>query len=70
MQLEIFMLCDAPDGTCGQAEYRHFDALSALEAPISHPQCAIAGRLRFEEIEGGAHRLNPASRREVPRIND
>jgi hypothetical protein len=31
--------------------------LRAFEAPISHPQCAIAGRLRFEEIEEGEHRV-------------
>src|SRR5947207_13918697 len=33
------------------------DSLRAFEAPISHPQCAIAGRLRFEEIEEGEHRV-------------
>jgi hypothetical protein len=31
--------------------------LRAFEAPIAHPQCAIAWQVRFEEIEEGEHRV-------------
>ena len=59
MQLEIFTLCDAATEHAGKLNIiGTFDALRALEAPIAHPQCAIAGRLRFEEIEEGEHRVS------------
>jgi hypothetical protein len=59
MQLEIFTLCDAATEHAGKLNIiGTFDALRALEAPIAHPQCAIAGRLRFESIEEGDHRVS------------
>ena len=59
MQLEIFTLCDAATEHAGKLNIiGTFDALRALEAPIAHPQCAIAGRLRFEQIEEGNHRVS------------
>src|SRR5882724_10943958 len=58
MQLEIFTLCDAATEHAGKLNIiGTFDALRAFEAPIAHPQCAIAGRLRFEQIEEGEHRV-------------
>src|SRR2546423_10449663 len=58
MQLEIFTLCDAATEHAGKLNIiGTFDSLRAFEAPISHPQCAIAGRLRFEQIEEGEHRV-------------
>jgi hypothetical protein len=58
MQLEIFTLCDAATEYAGKLNIiGTFDALRAFEAPIAHPQCAIAGRLRFEQIEEGEHRV-------------
>jgi hypothetical protein len=58
MQLEIFTLCDAATEHAGKLNIMGtFDSLRGFEAPISHPQCAIAGRLRFEEIEEGEHRV-------------
>src|SRR5256886_13193557 len=58
MQLEIFTLCDAATEHAGKLNIiGTFDALRAFEAPISHPQCAIAGRLRFEQIEEGENRV-------------
>src|SRR5438034_11696713 len=58
MQLEIFTLCDAATEHAGKLNIiGTFDSLRALEAPIAHPQCAIAGRLRFEPIEEGNHRV-------------
>jgi hypothetical protein len=59
MQLEIFTLCDAATEHAGKLNIiGTFDALRAIEAPIAHPQCAIAGRLRFEQIEEGNHRVS------------
>jgi hypothetical protein len=58
MQVEIFTLCDAATEHAGKLNIiGTFDALRGFEAPISHPQCAIAGRLRFEQIEEGEHRV-------------
>jgi hypothetical protein len=57
VQLEIFTLCDAATEHAGKLNIiGTFDSLRGVEAPIAHPQCAIAGRLRFEEIEEGEHR--------------
>jgi Family of unknown function (DUF6941) len=57
MELEIFTLCDAATEHAGKLNIiGTFDSLRGLEAPIAHPQCAIAGRLRFEQIEEGEHR--------------
>ena len=59
MQLEIFTLCDAATEHAGKLNIiGTFDALRAFEAPVAHPQCAIAGRLRFEAIEEGDHRVS------------
>jgi hypothetical protein len=58
VQLEIFTLCDAATEHAGKLNIiGTFDALRAFEAPVAHPQCAIAGRLRFEPIEEGDHRV-------------
>src|ERR1041384_1583588 len=58
MQLEVFRRGDAATEHAGKLNIiGTFDSLRAFEAPISHPQCAIAGRLRFEEIEEGEHRV-------------
>ena len=59
MQLEIFTLCDAATDYAGKLNIiGTFDALRAASAPITHPQCAIAGRLRFEQIEEGQHQIS------------
>ncbi|MFL6590183.1 MAG: DUF6941 family protein [Chthoniobacterales bacterium] len=61
MQLEIFTLCDAATEHAGKLNIiGTFDSLRAFEAPVAHPQCAIAGRLRFEQIEEGEHRVTLA----------
>jgi len=64
MQLEIFTLCDAATEHAGKLNIiGTFDVLRAAITPITHPQCAIAGRLRFEQIEmGSAYRCNPTRR--------
>lgn len=58
MQVEILTLCDAA------ADYHNklsllgaFDTITAPTFPTTHPQCAIALRLRFTRIEEGTHAL-------------
>lgn len=59
MRLEIFTLCDAATEHAGKLNIiGTFDCLRSREAPIAHPMCAIAGRLRFERIEEGPHRFS------------
>jgi hypothetical protein len=37
-----------------------FDRLSAKQAPVTHPQCALAIKLRFERLEEGQKRIQIA----------
>jgi hypothetical protein len=62
MKVEIFTLCDAATTDAGGKLniLGSFDRLMAREAPIVHPQCALAIKLRFERIEEGAKRLRVA----------
>ena len=58
MQLEIFTLCDAATEYAGKLNIiGTCRCVAAFEALIAHPQCAIAGRLWFEQIEEGDHRV-------------
>src|SRR5947209_13120442 len=59
MKVEIFTLCDAAtvDATGKLNILGSFDRLMAREAPVTHPQCALAIKLRFERIEEGQKRL-------------
>lgn len=58
MQLEILTLCK-------EARYNGqfldilgaFDVFMGVRAPVLVPNCAIAGRVRFERIEEGVHQL-------------
>lgn len=56
MKLEIFTLCDAAttDAAGKLNILGSFDRLNAAQAPITHPQCALAIKLRFERVEEGA----------------
>src|SRR5437588_732403 len=62
MRLEIFTLCDAAttDATGKLNILGSFDRLSAKEAPVIHPQCALAIKLRFERLEEGEKRIRIA----------
>jgi hypothetical protein len=57
MKLEVFTLCDA--ATADQAGKLNllgaFDTLFASTAPLTHPACAIAIRLRFGSADEGDH---------------
>ena len=56
MKIEIFTLCDAATTDAGGKLniLGSFDRLYAVQAPITHPQCALAIKLRFERVEEGA----------------
>jgi hypothetical protein len=62
MKVEIFTLCDAATTDAGGKLniLGSFDRLMAREAPVVHPQCALAIKLRFERLEQGQKRLRIA----------
>lgn len=58
MKLEVFALCDAAVDYAGKLSLLGaFDGIFAREAPVLHPQCAIALRLRVARVEEGKHHL-------------
>jgi hypothetical protein len=59
MKVEIFTLCDAATTDAGGKLniLGSFDRLMAREAPVTHPQCALALKLRFERVEEGQKRI-------------
>src|SRR5438445_6330503 len=62
MKVEIFTLCDAATvDSAGKLNILgSFDRLNAKEVPVTHPQCALAIKLRFERVEEGQKRLRIA----------
>src|ERR1700730_17133708 len=62
MKVEIFTLCDAATIDAGGKLniLGSFDRLNAKEAPMTHPQCALAIKLRFERVEEGQKRMRIA----------
>ena len=62
MKIEIFTLCDAAttDAAAKLNILGSFDRLMAKEAPVTHPQCALAIKLRFERLEEGQKRIRIA----------
>ena len=62
MRVEIFTLCDAAttDAAGKLNILGSFDRLNAMEAPVTHPQCALALKLRFERLEEGQKRIRIA----------
>lgn len=58
MNFEVFSLCDAATDSHGKLNILGaFDCIRARKAPVQHPQCAVAMRLRFYRGEEGAHDL-------------
>lgn len=55
MKVEIFTLCDAATNDAGGKLniLGSFDRLMARQEPITHAQCAVAIKLRFERVEEG-----------------
>lgn len=74
MKVEVFALCDAAVDYAGKLSLLGaFDGIFAREAPVLHPQCAIALRLRVARGEEGHHTLELAfidadGRRIVPPV--
>lgn len=59
MTVEIFTLCEAATSDLGGKLniLGSFDHLWAPEAPITHPLCALAVKLRFEKLEEGLKKI-------------
>ena len=58
MKIEIFALCDAATDSFGKLNILGtFETIYAASAPVEHPACAVALRLRFERIERGEHTI-------------
>jgi len=59
MQIEVFSLCDAAtiDAAGKLNVLGAFDTIWSAQIPVVYPQCAIALRLRFDNIEKGEHRV-------------
>jgi uncharacterized protein DUF6941 len=62
MKVEILTLCDAAtvDAAGKLNILGAFDRLNAASEPISHPQCALAFKVRFERIEEGNKKIRVA----------
>lgn len=75
MNIESFMLCDAATDNNGKLNVLGaFDSLYAKEAPITHPHCAVALRMRFSKLEEGAKKvkidiIDADGRNVVPSMN-
>jgi len=59
MNIEVFSLCDAATvDTAGKLNVLGaFDTIWTGTMPVVYPQCAIALRIRFENIEKGEHKV-------------
>ena len=58
MNIQVAVLCDAATDTDGKLNLLGaFDAIYAHQLPAIHPQCSIALRMTFTNIEEGAHQL-------------
>ncbi len=59
MNIEIFSLCDAAtvDAAGKLNVLGAFDTIWTDDIPTVYPQCSIALRIRFENIERGEHRV-------------
>ena len=56
MEIEAFLLCDAATDQQGKLNVLGtFESIFAKEVPVIHPSCAVATRIRFENIEEGEH---------------
>ena len=56
MQVEAFLLADAVTDQAGKLNVLGaFDSILSNQAPVLHPQLAIALRIRFAKSESGNH---------------
>ena len=58
MYVEIFTLCDFVQESNNKLNIiGTFDQIMSHNFPAVHPQCGIAGRLRFTRVETGRHNI-------------
>jgi len=59
MHIEVFSLCDAATmDVAGKLNVLGaFDSIMTGSIPVVYPQCALALRVRFDNIERGEHKL-------------
>ena len=59
MHIEVFSLCDAAtiDAAGKLNVLGAFDSILTGSMPAVYPQCALALRIRFENIERGSHKV-------------
>ena len=58
MKVEVFTLCDAATDQRGKLNILGtFDLICSSKAPIQHPACTIALRVRFSKLEEGSHNI-------------
>lgn len=59
MKLEAFTLCDAAtaDNSGKLNILGAFDSLFAPTAPLTHPACSVALRMRFDAVDEGTHAI-------------
>src|ERR1035441_4423840 len=59
MHIEVFSLCDAATiDVAGKLNVLGaFDSILTGSMPMVYPQCTVALRIRFENIERGAHKV-------------
>ncbi|MCK4948331.1 MAG: hypothetical protein KAI03_05930 [Candidatus Aureabacteria bacterium] len=58
MKIETFVVCDAAADYYGKLNILGaFDSMVLKKMPYVHPQCAVALRLRFSQIEEGGHKF-------------
>ena len=58
MNIQIAVLCDAATETAGKLSLLGaFDAIQTPQLPAVHPQCSIALRMTYTNVEEGVHKL-------------
>ena len=58
MNIEAFLLCDAATDSNGKLNVLGaFDSIFVKTLPTTHPQCAVALRMRLARSEQGEHKI-------------
>ncbi len=75
MRVEILALCDGANADGGKLSLLGaFDTIWVQKVPITYPYCAIALRIRFDNIEKGEHKVtvnfvNEDGKHIIPALN-
>ncbi len=58
MEIQVAVLCDAATDYAGKLNLLGtFDTIHATRLPAVHPQCSIALRMTFKQVEEGSHKV-------------